>query len=139
MVVVEAKALAVSKVNNSRTNSNKVRIRYIFCEKKGHEEDNYQRKHPKKRSTRFKNQNSSSDESIPKGKRKKKKLFGATAFVQSLMSMVFTINITKSQRYHNAQLLDSRTSVHMYNFQPTFTDQRVLKSPIDIQSIGKPV
>ena len=86
MVVVEAKALAVSKANNDRRNGD---IRCKFYEKKGHKKDNYQKKHLEKRPTRFKHQdftdqafiNCTNDESIPKGKRKEGKYFGAVVFV----------------------------------------------------------
>ena len=148
-VAVEAKALAASRANNSRRNSNKVRTRCTFCEKEGHEEDNCWRKYFEKRPARFKNQDStnqasinqdfSDDERIPKGKRKDGKFFGAVAFVRPLMSMASTTNTTKSRRYHNAWLLDSGASVHMCNSRATFTEYRALESPIDIQSMGGPV
>ena len=46
-VAVEAKALASSKANNCCRNSDMPRTRCTFCEKKGHEKDNFWKKHPK--------------------------------------------------------------------------------------------
>ncbi len=148
-VVAEAKALAASRANNDRRNSDRPRTRCTPREKERHEEDNCWKKHLEKRPARFKhhdttdhssiNQESMDDEGIPKGKRKEGKYFGASAFVRPLMSMASTTNTTKTRRYHNAWLLDSKASVHMCNSRAAFTDYRVLELPTDIQSMGGPV
>ncbi len=46
-VAVEAKALASSKANNRRRNGDRPRTRRTFCDKEGHEEDSFWKKHPK--------------------------------------------------------------------------------------------
>lgn len=63
-VVVETKALAAFRTNNSHRKDDKLRTRYTFYENKGYKEDNCWTKYPKKCTSRFKHQDSTNKTSI---------------------------------------------------------------------------
>ncbi len=93
-VAAEAKALAASKVKNGRKNGDRPRTKCTFCEIEENKEDNWWKNHLKKCPTRFKlqdstnhasiNQDSTDDESIPKRKKKIRKVFWHCSFCSTV-------------------------------------------------------